>query len=55
MITVESDGRAKKVRVLLRSTRGGNYARMANCKCEVKEGLLFEWNDPSKALSIALV
>jgi alpha-D-xyloside xylohydrolase len=53
-ITVESDGAAKKARVLLRSIRAASAA--GNCKVhEVREGLLFDWIDPAKPLVISLL
>ena len=50
-----SDGGARNVRLLLRSG-GRGVARVANGKVarEVAEGLLIEWSDPSKPITLTL-
>ena len=54
-LTLTSDGGATNVRLLLRSG-GGSVARVANGKVarEVPEGLLIEWADPSKPITLTL-
>jgi alpha-D-xyloside xylohydrolase len=52
-ITIESDGKAKSVRVHLRSIRAGSA--VANCKArEVRDGLLFDWLDSTKPLTLTI-
>jgi alpha-D-xyloside xylohydrolase len=52
-ISLESDGVAKKLRVLLRSTRSASASSNGKVR-EVREGLSFDWIDSAKPLNIAL-
>jgi hypothetical protein len=53
-LTLSSDGGARDVRLLLRSTRA--VGRLANGKLvrELPEGLLLEWSDPAKPITVTL-
>jgi alpha-D-xyloside xylohydrolase len=52
-VTVESDGRAKRVRLLLRSTRAAS--NFINAKAhEVREGLLIDWLDIAKSAAFTI-
>jgi alpha-D-xyloside xylohydrolase len=51
-ITLESDGRARHLRVLLRGIPSAAAASNAKGLRETPEGFLLEWTDPRKPLSL---
>jgi alpha-D-xyloside xylohydrolase len=53
-LTIDRDGRANHVRVLLRSARAAKNVVNGKQPRETREGLVIEWTDTSKALSLTL-
>ena len=53
-LTLTSDGGARAVRVLLRSARDAGRVTNGKVARELAEGLLVEWSDPSKPLTLTL-
>ena len=52
-VTVETDGKAKSPRLLVRSTRAASAIVNGKVR-EVRDGLMIEWNDASKSISFTL-
>lgn len=53
-ISLQSDGRARKVRVLLRGIAAAAVGSNAKALREMPEGFLVEWSDPRKPMSLVL-
>jgi alpha-D-xyloside xylohydrolase len=51
-ISVESDGRAKHVRILLRGLTAAAVGSNGMIKSEVPEGVLLDWTDPRKPITM---
>ena len=54
-LTLESDGRATGVSVLLRSHRAAGKVTNGRVARETQEGLMIEWTDPAKPLGLTLL
>jgi len=52
--SIEQDGKAKNVRVLFRSHRAAGAISNGKLAREVAEGLLVDWLDPAKPLTVTV-
>jgi hypothetical protein len=53
-LTLTGDGNARAVRLLLRSSRAAGKITNGKLLREVSEGLMVEWSDPSKPITLSL-
>ena len=53
-LTIEPDGKARNVNLLLRATRAAGKITNGRAAREVPEGLLVEWRDPAASISVVL-